>query len=450
MKQQLDPLRVISQSNKEVAEGPIIYWMSRDQRVYDNWALLYAAEQAIQSKQKLEVVFCLQPKFLEATLRQFDFMLKGLQEVEAELRKLKIPFQVLVGEPVSVLSSFVKEEKVGLVVADFSPLKIARKWKNDVAAEINCKLVSVDTHNIIPITQASNKQEYAARTIRPKIHKKLDIYLTEFPNTLLKQIGSKNNKKTDWKSLYKKLEVDTKVTAVETFSPGSAAAQKMLDSFIEDRLDGYDEKRNDPNQDSISNLSPYLHFGQISAQRIALEVTKATAPKKDKDAYLEELIVRRELSDNFCYFNKNYDSVEGFPAWAKKTLFEHKNDKREYVYTKEEFEQAKTHDQLWNAAQRQMVQTGKMHGYMRMYWAKKILEWTNTPEFAMEVAIYLNDKYELDGRDPNGYVGVAWSIGGVHDRTWFERPIFGKIRFMAESGCRRKFDVDAYISSFSQ
>jgi deoxyribodipyrimidine photo-lyase len=216
---------------------------------------------------------------------------------------------------------------------------------------------------------------------------------------------------------------------------------------VQNKGNGYDERRNDPTQEGQSNLSPYLHFGQISAQRVALTVSASTLPKKDKDAFLEELIVRRELSDNFCYYTKDYASVDAFPEWAQKTLAEHRHDKREYVYTYATFAKAKTHDELWNAAQRELLRTGKMHGYMRMYWAKKILEWTNDPETAMAIAIKLNDTYELDGRDPNGYTGIAWSIGGVHDRAWFDRPIFGKIRYMSANGARSKFDVDAYIKA---
>jgi deoxyribodipyrimidine photo-lyase len=210
-------------------------------------------------------------------------------------------------------------------------------------------------------------------------------------------------------------------------------------------LQEYDEKRNDPTENSVSNLSPYLHFGQISAQRVALEVKKSQAKSEKKDSFLEELVVRRELSDNYCFYNEKYDQFEGFHPWAQKTLNEHRGDKREYLYSSEEFEEAKTHDDLWNAAQMEMVLRGKMHGYMRMYWAKKILEWTESPESALEIAIYLNDKYELDGRDSNGYTGIAWSVGGVHDRAWNERPVFGKIRYMSYNGCKRKFDIQSYI-----
>lgn len=177
---------------------------------------------------------------------------------------------------------------------------------------------------------------------------------------------------------------------------------------------------------------------------------KCNANDEAKRAFLEELIIRRELSDNFCFYNEDYDNFKGFPEWAKKTLQKHKNDKREYLYSAIEFERALTHDELWNAAQMEIVRKGKMHGYMRMYWAKKILEWSESPEKAMEIAIYLNDRYGLDGRDPNGYTGIAWSIGGVHDRAWNERKIFGKIRYMSHGGCKSKFDVEKYIEQIKK
>lgn len=226
---------------------------------------------------------------------------------------------------------------------------------------------------------------------------------------------------------------------------GEKAARNVLRSFLEQKLSSYEENSNNPTRQGQSDLSPYLHFGQISAQRVALEVLASAATGPARERFLEELIVRRELSDNFCFYNENYDTVAGFPAWARKTMGEHSSDKREYLYARHQFEEAGTHDGLWNAAQMEMVKRGKMHGYMRMYWAKKILEWSETPGEALDTALYLNDRYELDGRDPNGYTGCAWSIGGVHDRAWPRRPVFGKIRYMSFNGCKSKFNVNAYI-----
>jgi deoxyribodipyrimidine photo-lyase len=218
-----------------------------------------------------------------------------------------------------------------------------------------------------------------------------------------------------------------------------------LNRFIKNGLPLYRRNRNNPVLGGQSGLSPYLHFGHISAQRIALEITSRAEPDANADAFLEELIVRRELSDNFCFYNGRYDSFEGFPDWAKNTLLQHALDPRPAVVTFRELEQGETRDPMWNAAQMEMVKTGKMHGYMRMYWAKKILEWSPRPEEALETALVLNDKYELDGCDPNGAAGCAWSIGGVHDRAWGERPVFGKIRAMSAGGLESKMDARGYI-----
>jgi deoxyribodipyrimidine photo-lyase len=226
--------------------------------------------------------------------------------------------------------------------------------------------------------------------------------------------------------------------------PGESAAHRALAGFLDQRLEGYATDRNDPNRNGQSGLSPYLHFGHLAPQRVALAVAAGGTPD-DRDAFLEELIIRRELSDNFCWYNNRYDQVEGFPDWARKTLDRHRADPREYRYSRGALERGETHDRLWNAAQKEMVLTGKMHGYLRMYWAKKILEWSGSPEEALAAAIFLNDRYELDGRDPNGYAGIAWSIGGVHDRPWGERPVFGMVRYMNYNGCARKFDVPGYI-----
>ena len=217
-----------------------------------------------------------------------------------------------------------------------------------------------------------------------------------------------------------------------------------MDLFFS-RLSLYDSERNNPVIEAQSGLSPWLHFGQISAQRVAFETLRNEADTSLSASFLEELIVRRELADNFCLYRPNYDSVDVFPTWAQASLRDHLADPRPYNYSIETLEKAQTHDPLWNAAQMEMVITGKMHGWMRMYWGKKILEWSPNPEEAMQKAIFLNDRYSLDGRDPNGYAGIAWCIGGVHDRAWPSRPIFGKIRYMNAAGAQRKFDTQGYI-----
>ncbi|MEJ2194051.1 MAG: deoxyribodipyrimidine photo-lyase [Ignavibacteriaceae bacterium] len=396
--------------------GPVIYWMSRDQRVSDNWALLFAQQLALEKNRGLEVVFSLVPKFLDATIRQYDFMLNGLMDVEKDLKKLNIPFRLLQGTPVDEILKIVNELDVCNLVSDFDPLSIKRNWKQKIAKKIDIQFYEVDAHNIVPCFYASPKLEFGAYTIRPKIHKNLPLFLDEFPR--LKKM--KHNLKvssdfTNWELVYKSLIVNENVKPVNWLKSGEKAAHKTLKVFIDKKFHKYSELRNDPNQNVLSNLSPFLHFGQISAQRIALIINNIVN-HPSKDSFLEELIVRRELSDNFCFYNPYYDSFKGFR----------------------------------NAAQKELVTTGKMHGDMRMYWAKKILEWSNSPEDALRIAIYLNDKYELDGRDPNGYVGCAWAIGGLHDRAWKERPVFGKIRYMNRKGAKRKFDIEKYISNNSQ
>jgi len=426
--------------------GPVIYWMSRDQRVRDNWALLYAQDCAFERKVPLAVVFCLVPSFLHATIRHFGFMIQGLIEVERNLLKKNLPFFILSGSPPDVLPAFIAEENAGILVTDFDPLKIKRRWKDELSKILTIPFFEVDAHNIVPCWYASPKQDFAARTIRPKIKRHLDEFLEEFPKLRNHPFRWKDKvERIDWPYIIDSLTADRTVPEVGWIKPGESMAIEMFRSFLSNKLESYDELRNDPTKNGQSNLSPYLHFGQISAERIALEVQRSGVDVSRKAPFLEELIVRRELSDNFCFYNDDYDSVKGFPQWSLKTQREHANDEKEVMYTVDEFEGAETHDELWNAAQMEMVKRGKMHGYMRMYWAKKILEWSPTPEDAMETAIYLNDRYELDGRDPSGYTGCAWSIGGVHDRALFERPVFGKIRYMNYNGCRSKFNVDLYI-----
>ena len=448
MKHAVDPTRILLLSEsalKQDTRGPVIYWMDRDQRVRDNWALLEAQSLALKSKQPLAVVF-VADRGISMTARQADFMLKGLEEVEHDLDKLSIPFYFLRGTPAKTISDFVETHRVAAVVTDFSPLSGARHRREELAAALSVPFFETDAHNVVPCRVASGKLEYAAYTIRPKINRLLPQYLTEYP-PLRKHPHAwvERPRATDWKVARSSITIDESVKPVSWIKPGEAAALDAMRLFLSERLEGYAERRNDPTVDFQSGLSPWLHFGQISAQRVALEAQKYDEHVAAQEAFLEELIVRRELSDNFCFYQPHYDSTDGFPAWAAKTLEEHRWDERKYLYTVAELEQAATHDDLWNAAQAEMVVTGKMHGYLRMYWAKKILEWTRGPEEAFEAAVRLNDRYSLDGNDPNGYVGVAWSIGGVHDRAWFEREIFGKIRFMSYDGCRRKFKVDQYI-----
>lgn len=446
-------VRVLTPERPEPAgSGPVVLWINRDRRLRDNWALLYAQQIALARRVPLHVVFCLVPEFLGATLRQYDFMLRGLEELERDLLAHNITFTLFLGDPREQLPAYCASTDPSLLVTDFEPLRIKTQWIDGVCAATTVAVHQVDAHNVIPAWHCSPKLEFAAYTIRPKIKRLLPTFLEEFPDVERHPFSAATTlASTDWELARSTLRINTSIAPVTWLSPGESQAMQLLDGFVA-HIERYND-RNDPTKPGQSNLSPYFHFGQLAPQRAALAVNALARTGTEDcpvESYLEELIVRRELSDNFTFYNPNYDSFEGFAAWAQASLNEHRNDPRQYVYTFEQWDTATTHDELWNAAQRELLSTGKLHGYMRMYWAKKILEWSASPEEALAIGIALNDTHALDGRDPNGYVGVAWSIGGVHDRAWFERPVYGKIRYMNANGCAKKFDVKAYIRRYAE
>lgn len=446
-------MSILSDRTRILREGTtdgkaVLYWMARDKRAADNWALIAAQAHAIKHNLPLIVCFQYTGNYSAANIRQYGFLFGGLEKTKHILHNHNIPFLLIKGNAEDKIPRLINKYDVGALFTDFSPLRVYRKRLEKVIAKTSIPFYQVDAHNIVPIWMASSKQEYGAYTIRPKIFSHLDNYLINFIKLKIHPFDwDQPYEIFDWDRVYKSLKIDFGVAEVDWLSPGEEAGKLVLNSFIAEKLTDYAEKRNDPNIEQASNLSPYLNFGQIAPQRVVLEL-KNKSISDNKDSFLEQCIIRRELSDNFCYYNHNYDSFEGFPLWAQQSHNDHRNDEREYVYHPEQFEHAATHDELWNAAQREMKIKGKMHSYMRMYWAKKILEWSPNPELALQTAIDLNDKYSLDGRDPNGYTGIAWSIGGVHDRPWFERPIYGKIRYMNYNGCRKKFNVKQYISKY--
>ncbi len=445
----INPNRIRKLNDINFEPGTVIYWVTREQRAHDNWSLLTAQASALKSKQQLLVLFCLQENFLNAGRRQYDFMLDGLELLEVELQKFHIPLLIQLGNPQDVIPRVIKKYSAGALITDFSPLRIAKKWKKEVLNVINIPMWEVDAHNIVPVWVASDKQEYAARTIRPKINSYLSEYSTKYPKLEVHPFRISEVQGNNIPELKSKLDIKGQSISENIIASGEIEARVVLDEFIIERLRYYSEYKNNPLKVATSNLSAYLHFGQISSLTILNEL-KDVGLDQDTSDFIEELVIRKELADNYCYYNNDYDNFKGIPQWARKTLDEHRKDKRQYTYTIEQFEKAETHDELWNASQQEMLLTGKMHGYLRMYWAKKILEWTESPEEAFKVAVYLNDKYEIDGRDPNGYAGIAWSIGGVHDRPWFPRPIFGNIRYMSATGMEKKFDVKAYTSKYIQ
>jgi deoxyribodipyrimidine photo-lyase len=427
----------------------VCYWMSREQRCADNHALAFASEMADRLGLPVLVFFSLSPGFIGAARRHYEFMFHGLMEVEKELIKNDIGFRLVMGEPQRTVPDLLGEVSPALLVTDFDPLKPKRAWREGACKEIDMTVYEVDAHNVVPCWLASNKREWSAATLRRKLAILIPSFLNQPPSVKKPKTPWKEAYPIDWKKAGSSIQASDFGNPITWIRPGAKAALRKLEDFIAQCLSSYPDRRNDPNREGQSDLSPYLHFGQLSPHRVAWEVSRTEASEASKQAFLEELIVRRELSDNFCLHVPDYDSVSGFPEWSKATLDQHRFDERDYVYSSREFEEGRTHDRLWNAAQMEMVKRGKMHGYMRMYWAKKILEWSETPEEAMRTAVLLNDRYELDGRDPNGYAGIAWSIGGVHDRAWPSRKVYGKVRFMSFGGAKSKFDVESYIAKWS-
>ena len=443
------PTRIQVLNTKGFADGRyVLYWMQQSQRAEENHALEYAIELANHLKQPLLVVFGLMADYPEANRRHYTFMLEGLRETRAALTRRGIKLVTRVGHPAEVALQI--GTKASVIVCDRGYLRHQKEWRLAVADSAGCRVVQVESDVVVPADTASGKAEYAARTIRPKIHRLLPEYLTDIhPGKVHKSslhLRYSGIKLDRLETVLQDLCVDHSVEAVSTFfRGGTAAAKQRFGVFLESGLKHYDQHSNQPQTDDISHMSLYLHFGQISPLYLALQAGKAKkAGKENRAAYLEQLIVRRELAINFVHQTPDYDRFTCIPAWARQTLEEHRDDKRSHLYSRKKLENADTHDPYWNAAMLEMKTTGFMHNYMRMYWGKKILEWSRTPKQAFDTTLALNNKYFVDGRDPNSYTGVAW-IYGLHDRPWKERPIFGKTRYMAATGLERKCDIQAYI-----
>jgi len=444
----IQQVRIKSLNRKRIHRGDyILYWMQASQRSEYNHALEFAIQQANELNLPVVVYFGLTDRYPEANERHYNFMLQGIQEVQATLSNRQI--KMVIGRESPDIGAIRMAEHASLLVCDCGYLKLQRVWRRAVAVNADCPCIQIESDVVVPVKEASGKEEYSAATMRAKIRRQIPTYLIQFTESTPRKSSLGMQFETYDIGIIDKvlasISIDHTVPGVDSLRGGTSEARRRLKHFIEYKLDDYPALRNDPTIDNLSHMSPYLHFGQISPLEIALQVLQSGSP--GKDAYLEELITRRELSINYVFYNDKYDSFDGLPEWAKRTLRAHGADERSYTYLPTQLENADTHDPYWNAAQREMIITGKMHGYMRMYWGKKILEWSNSPEEAFKTAIYLNNKYEIDGRDPNGYAGVAWCFG-KHDRPWATRNVFGNIRFMNSDGLRRKFDVDQYAAKY--
>jgi deoxyribodipyrimidine photo-lyase len=387
----------------------ILYLMTSSFRTHDNHALEHALEHLHDTNKPLRIAL-LKPK--EEQVRNNDFFQMGIANYEEVFAP--------VTENVRYVDHLDEDTKDWIqtahhIVKDRAYLNADKALEQEIqelARHAGAGFALVESDVFVPVRIASPKEEYAASTIRKKIQSKMELFSDPVQTTL------------DWLD-------------------GEAEALSRLQDFILEKLERYTE-RNDPSKDVTSGLSAYLKYGFISPLTIHNEVVFFEG--EATDSFLEELIVRRELAYNFVYYNDRYDQFEGITyPWAYQTMEDHLTDDREYLYTVDDYIHFRTHDPYFNAAMKEMVHLGTMHNYMRMYWAKKIIEWSRTYREAYETAIYLNNYYFYDGNTPNGYTGVAWCFG-KHDRAWTERPIFGKLRYMNANGLRRKFDIDAYVA----
>jgi deoxyribodipyrimidine photo-lyase len=445
--------RVQDLNEADVREGGyVLYWMQSSQRAEQNHALEYAVQRANDLDQRLLVVFGLTDDYPEANLRHYTFMLEGLKDAQEAIEKRGIEMVVREGSPEEVALEAGKD--ASLIVTDRGYMRPQKKWRGKVAREADCLVTQVESDVVVPVELASGKQEHAARTLRPKIQEYLEDFLVALRPTRVEK-RSKNMREdgldlSDVEKVLDGMDLDRSVGALShLYKGGNSEAKKIFRRFLKQGLGDYDANRNQPQTDYVSHMSKYLHFGHVSPIWLVLQAREASAKQNNIESFVEELVVRRELSMNFVFYNNDYDSYSNLPGWARKTLEEHKGDEREYTYTRKQLENAGTHDEYWNAAMKEMVHTGYMHNYMRMYWGKKILEWSNTPEHAYKTTLYLNNKYFLDGRDPNSFANVAW-VFGQHDRGWTEREVYGKVRYMSSGGLERKTKPDQYVEKVEE
>ncbi|MGA3045856.1 MAG: deoxyribodipyrimidine photo-lyase [Terracidiphilus sp.] len=434
----------------------VVYWMQRALRIVGNPALDVAIEAGNLLGLPVVVFFSVIPNYPNANLRHYHFLRQGLRDVAEDAEERGVGF-VVRRHPNNSLDAFLEETQAALLIGDENPCREPERWRRVLAKRLKIPYWTVDADVVVP-SKVFNRSFVLLHHFRPHLKQELPKYLV--PPKKIKPLHPWNPKHAlpsfdlsrDMTEGFTKL--DRSVGPVDTFTGGTHAAMKRLKQFVNVELKDYEETRNHPEMKGTSRLSPYLHFGNIGPITIALAVNEAVkqgkAPESAGEKFLDELIGWRELAVLFARHEPNYDNWECAAPWARKTLVEHAGDARPHRYSLEQLERAETHDELWNAAQREMVETGWMHNYMRMYWGKKILEWAPDPARAFEWAVMLNDKYELDGRDPNGYAGIAWAIVGRHDRPWFDRPVFGLVRTMTGASTAKKFDAEQYIQQHSR
>ncbi len=441
-------IKLLNDRSPDGAGRYVLYWMQAAQRAACNPALEHAIALADQRGLPVVVGFGLMDDYPEANLRHYRFMLEGLHETAAALERRGIHFVLRRGQPVDVALALARYAT--LVICDRGYLRHQRAWRQLVADGAGRQVVEVEGEVVVPVELASDKAEIGARTLRPRILRLREQFLQPLPERN-PRVGARNLDlrsdldPSDVDGTLANLKLDRSVTPVSRFRGGTGEARVRLARFLGAELTGYRDARSDPAHRRTTELSPYLQFGQISPVEMALAaIAAAPAGDVDRASFLEELIVRRELAHNFVWYRPDYDSYACLPRWARASLGQHADDPREHLYDEQTLEAGRTHDRYFNAAMREMRVTGYMHNYMRMYWGKKILEWSSSPEQAYATTLKLNNRHFLCGRGPNAFANVAW-IYGQHDRPWFERPIFGQVRYMNDKGLERKFAIGDYV-----
>lgn len=426
----------------------VLYKMQASVRINHNLALEAAICKANELDLPLKIIFRIDTSFPEANYRHFVFMIQGIKDIQDKLINLGASFEIITNKEDNLFLNFINN--AASIIMDKNYLRIQKEWKNWIEENANCEIIEIEDNIIVPVSSTSYKAEWAARTIRPKIMSKIDYFtddsisLTALKHKTQVNIEQINRNNKILNHTLKKLKESNYLSEVE-FKGGENYAKNILKEFIDSKLTDYDINHNDPSLKGSSLLSPYIHFGQISPLTIVQELKHN--PKAEK--FIEQLVVRRELAINYTYYTPYYYKYSSIPLWAKNTLEKHKSDNRSILYNLEKLEQASTLDKSWNASMIEMVETGYMENTMRMYWGKKIIEWSPTPEEAYSRMVYLNNKYFLDGRDPNSYAGIGWCFG-LHDRPWKERSIFGMVRYMNEAGLQRKYKIEDYIRRYSK
>lgn len=445
----IEPERITELNDTPERDGDyVLYWMQQSQRAVFNPALELAFSIASRLARPVVVGFGLTDGYPEANARHYAFMLEGLAETAQALEARGARFVVRLGSPDEVAIALA--QRACAVVCDRGYLRVQKTWRARVAVEAGRRVVQVEGDVVVPVDLASAKHEMAARTLRPKVLKRREAFIVPLARERLSVRAGALALAGDVEpaalaTLVSRLRVDRSVAPVSAFRGGYSQARRQLDSFVRQRLARYVADRSKPGDPQVSAMSPYLHFGQISPVEIALAVRAAGRRDENEDSYLEELIVRRELSMNFVNTTRDYDRYRCLPPWARRTLDAHRTDPRPHRYDEDALARAETHDPYWNAAMRELLVTGFMHNHMRMYWGKKVLEWSPTPEAGYSALLKLNNTFFIDSRDANSYANVGW-VFGLHDRPWPERPIFGQVRYMNAAGLERKTDIAAYVA----